>query len=250
MIKKPRGWDCLKWWDSGERQAIEERLEERVAKGYSINPTLDKVYRALDLVSFEDCKVAVIGQDPYPEPRYASGVAFSIPTGARGIPPTLGNVFTEYSADLHLDAPNQGNLERWCRQGVLLWNAVPTCEAGRRLDHRDYGEWKVLTSEVVESLADKGIVFAFLGNTARRFAKTIRDTTVSTEVLKRDTKGYVSKGIIIIDKERSLDNTIIELSHPSPRGNGKNPFLGSRVFTSINASLVSKGYQPIDWRLS
>lgn len=251
MITKPGGWDHLKWWDSGDRQAAEERILDKIAHGYVINPTSDKIYRALELVSFENCKVIVVGQDPYPEAKYATGVAFSIPKGSRNIPPTLGNIYSEYASDLHLDVPVTGNLEPWCNQGVLLWNAVPTCYAGRSLSHDTWPEWKTLTREIIETLSNKGIVFCFLGGVARGFATPIRDRTYLSKELKRSTKGYVSKGIIQEDLEHKLDNTILELSHPSPRvsSKAKNPFFGSRIFSTINASLVSKGYQPIEWRL-
>lgn len=249
MIKKPRGWDHLRWWESGERQAVEERLEELVHKGYVINPTLDKVYKALELVPFQDVRVCIVGQDPYPEPSNASGVAFS--TGTSRIPPTLGNIFSEYVSDLHLSPPTTGVLTGWCRQGVLLWNAVPTCEAYKSLSHLGWPEWQDLTKEVIKSLSTKGIVFVFLGSVARSLCKDIRDKTYETKELKRNTKGHVSKGIVSEDLEHKLDNTIFELSHPSPRASkaSKSPFLGSRMFSSINAALVSKGYQPVDWRL-
>lgn len=252
MIKKPEGWDHLIWWESGERQAVEERIEDKISHGYTINPTTSNLYRALELVPFESCKVIIVGQDPYPEPKYATGVAFSIPVGTRTFPRTLGNIFVEYSSDLGLETPPTGNLEGWCSQGVLLWNAIPTCEAGKSLSHNQWVEWSYLTRELISSLARKGIVFVFLGGIARTFAAPIRDKTSITKELKRGPKGYVSKGIIIEDLEHTLDNTIIELSHPSPRVNSKlkNPFFGSRVFSTINASLVSKGYSSIDWNLS
>ncbi len=251
MIKKPKGWDNLKWWDSGERQAVEERIEELIAKGHVINPVKHNIYRALELTPFEQCTVCILGQDPYPEPSYATGVAFSVPEGVKKLPPTLVTLLAEYSKDLGLEFPTSGSLETWCHQGVLLWNAVPTCEAYGSLSHHGWSEWKLLTQEIVSSLSTKGIVYVSLGNVAKGPLTTLIDIT-DTLGKRRNTKGHVSKGIILTDNEQRLDNSIISLSHPSPRASkaSRNPFLNSRVFSKINDYLCSKGYQPIQWRLS
>ncbi len=254
MIKQPRGWDNLCWWQSGERQAVEERLEERISKGYVINPTTNNIYRALELTPFDQCKVCILGQDPYPEPGYVTGVAFSIPKTVTKFPPTLVTILTEYSKDLGLEFPSQGCLETWCSDGVLLWNSVPSCEAHGSLSHRDWPEWKLLTGEIVHSLSTKGIVFVALGTVAKSFLTPYQDKTDTLDTYKnrRMYKGYVSKGMVLEDNEHRLDNSIIMLSHPSPRASraSHNPFLNSRVFSKINDCLCSKGYQPIQWRLS
>ncbi len=253
MIKTPRGWDHLKFWDSGEWQAVEERIEERVSKGYVVNPTPDKLFRALELCPFEQSKVCILGQDPYPEPSYATGVAFSIPERIKKFPPTLVTILQEYSTDLGLEFPASGCLETWCSDGVLLWNSVPTCEAYGSLSHQHWPEWKLLTQEIVQSLSTKGITYVALGTLAKSFLlpyKDLSDTLLTYN--KRMSKGYVSKGILTEDRERKLDNSIIELSHPSPRASrsSRTPFLGSRMFSRINDSLVNKGYQKVEWRLS
>lgn len=252
MIRQPKGWDCLKWWDSGERQAVEERIEERIAKGYVINPQKNNIYRALELTPFSKCTVCILGQDPYPEPTYATGVAFSVPPEAKKLPPTLVTLLTEYSKDLGLEFPSSGSLEEWCSQGVLLWNAVPTCDAFGSLSHHGWPEWKLLTEEIVSSLSTKGITYVALGTVAKSYLCKLKDVTDTLHTNnKRTLRGHVSKGILTEDRERKLDNTIIELSHPSPRASraSRNPFLNSRVFSKINDSLCSKGYQPISWKL-
>jgi uracil-DNA glycosylase len=254
VIKVPKDKWPLKFWDSGEWQAIEERIEERISKGYVINPRTDCLFRALELTPFDKCTVCILGQDPYPEPSYATGVAFSVPTSVTRLPPTLVTFFTEYSKDLGLEFPSSGNLERWCQDGVLLWNAVPTCEAYRSLSHHDWSEWHFLTDEIVQSLSTKGIVFVALGSVARTYVSKIRDVTDTLHTYNNKrlgTKGYVSKGIVTVDNERRLDNTIIEVSHPSPRASraSRNPFLGSRMFSRVNDCLCQKGYQPIQWSL-
>lgn len=212
-------WDDLKWWNCGERQVCDERLDALDDRFVRYNPDRDLMYSALRAVPYRDVRVAIIGQDPYPEHKYATGIAFSVPKLLRKLPPTLSMIYNELLEDLHITRKN-GSLEDWCKQGVLLWNAIPTCEAGRSMSH-DWLEYEYLSSEIVKELAKKGIVFAFLGSVARRYVK------------------YVSPE----------NNMVIETGHPSPRGNrhSRVPFTGSRLFSTINGYLTELGHPPIDW---
>lgn len=216
-------WPELKWWDSGERQVCEEKLDDLSRSGIRSNPERKSLYKALRATPCGETTVAIIGQDPYPTPVHATGIAFSIP---REIPPqqfpsTLKIIFDEYCSDLGYGIPSHGDLSRWTAQGVLLWNAIPSVQSGRPLSN-NWDEWRYLTEEVVKRLSDKGIVFALLGGVARSF-----------------------EGII------TSNNKVIVTSHPSPRGqrNSRSPFTGSRLFSTINAKLNEIGLDTIDWEL-
>jgi uracil-DNA glycosylase len=225
MIKK---WDELKYWTSGEWQCVQGKLDDLEKNGHVYHPTRELLFNALDSTPFETVRVAIIGQDPYPNPGFSTGIAFSVPRSIIKLPPTLVNIFRVYKSDLGYTQPTRGNLDKWAERGVLLWNAVPSCTQFKSLSH-DWEEWAWLTREIVESLSEKGIVFVFLGGVARRYVKFVNPDT----------------------------NGIIETSHPSPRGSlarpGHNsawiPFLASRLFSTINAKLVEEGMEPIDWRL-
>jgi uracil-DNA glycosylase len=131
-------------------------------------------------------------------------------------------IFKEYTSDLHYPSPSKGDLMPWCKQGVLLWNVIPSCTRGKSLSHR-WGEWEYLTKEILERLSERSVVFVALGAVAREHLRYV----------KRD------------------ECPVVEASHPSPRGNkyGRIPFLGSRIFTTTNAHLCDIGEQPVDWRL-
>ncbi len=191
----------------------------------NICPCIDDMFLSMELTPYEEVRCAIIGQDPYPNPSLAMGISFSIPNDvSKAISPTLRCIFNEYVNDLHLSFPTSTDLTPWARQGVFLWNAIPSCEQWKSMSH-DWEEWHALTKEIVERLDDKGIVFVFIGSVARRFVP------------------YVSS-----------NSSTIELSHPSPRTNSYSPpsgspvrrFKGSRMFSSINDAL---GYNPIDWKL-
>lgn len=224
---KIKGWD-LKFFNSGEWQVCDERLKdlEKVNRPIGVDgycPGRENLFRVLRLIPRDSVRCCIIGQDPYPDPRYATGVAFSIPEkGGLEFPPTLRTLLEEYCKDLHLPYPSHGSLEGWCSRGVLLWNAVPSCRSGHSLSH-DWPEWECLTREIVTQLSARGVVFVLLGQVARRYLDSINLT----------------------------NNYVIVTSHPSPRGSrsSNTPFIGSRIFSAVNDKLNENGLEPIEWRL-
>src|SRR4051812_17818104 len=108
----------LDYWKSGEWQVVQERLRDTAGKW---TPGHSLCFASLKSFSGPgEVRVMVIGQDPYPNPKYATGVAFSIPKEEKVFPPTLENIFHEYQDDLGLPRPVHGDLSRWTEQGVLL----------------------------------------------------------------------------------------------------------------------------------
>lgn len=221
-------WPQLKFWQSGEWQVVQERLDDFEKDGKLFNPRRELLFAALDATPFPKVKVVICGQDPYPDWFMASGVAFSIPNGTipkgQQLPPTLDTIYEEYCSDLHYPRPGGTSLMAWADRGVLLWNAIPTCATGKSLSH-DWPEWHELTREIVERLSDAhDIVFVFMGQIAQRFTK------------------YVDE----------KHNTVLRTCHPSPRAHlfSHAPFLGSRIFSTINSKLVQDHRKdPVDWSL-
>lgn len=215
-------WDDMTFWQTGEWQVLEERMDDLKGR---LNPEKKNVLRALDLCGYDRSRVMICGQDPYPNPIHATGLAFSIPETIKEFPPTLQTILNEYQSDLGLPVPEHGNLEKWAQEGVLLWNVIPTCEAFKSLSHESWPEWHMLTSQIIEKLKEKGVVFVFLGAVARKFAtKELHEAT---------------------------NCKVLETAHPSPRGDrfSNNPFTGSRIFSRINDALTEIGHEPVNWRL-
>jgi len=206
----------LKYWKTGEWDVVRERLDAEPSLWL---PGPDRCFRAFRLAPDPSrVRVLVVGQDPYPQRQYATGVAFSIPKEEKVFPPTLKNIFQEYQDDLHLPMPTHGNLERWSHRGVMLWNAYPSVKTGKPGSHH-WDEWRYLTTELVERLSKEQVVFVLLGRAAQEFAP------------------YCG------ERQR-----IICTSHPSPLG-AKHGFLGSRVFSRVNDILRTEGKEEINWRL-
>ena len=53
-----------------------------------IYPRKDDIFKALELTSYKDTKVVILGQDPYHNENEAMGLAFSVPKNQK-IPPSL-----------------------------------------------------------------------------------------------------------------------------------------------------------------
>jgi uracil-DNA glycosylase len=217
-------WD-LEYFRSKDWDTVQTRLDELEKQRIEICPARENLFANLDLLPLEKVKVVIVGQDPYPNPEFATGVAFSVrrTTPKAKWPPTLTNLFREYVSDLDYEPPMTGCLEAWAKQGVLLHNAIPSCEAWKSWSHGHWSEWHGYTKEIIEKLSVQGVPMVFLGNKAREWSK-------------------------YVDLENSWAYTY---SHPSPRASrrARNPFFGSRMFSTINGQLCSEGQSPIDWRL-
>jgi uracil-DNA glycosylase len=222
-------WDSLVFWESGEWQFLQEELDDLDKHGIRYNPKRENLFAALDACPFETCKVCILGQDPYPDASSATGIAFSVPPEQEKKPPTLVNILAEYASDLHYPFPRNGDLTPWTQQGVLLWNVVPTCFTGKPGSHRGWTEWSFLTLEIVQRLSHKKVLFVALGALALEYVRPV----LAADELGEDV------------------STVLSYSHPSPLGvtKGKNPFRGSRMFSTINDHLCKQGKGAINWKL-
>lgn len=167
---------------------------------------------------FDDVKVLIVGQDPYPTPGHAMGLSFSTRPGVRP-PRSLVNIHRELQADLGVTPPLDGDLTPWSRQGVLLLNRVLTVRPGEAGSHRGRG-WEAVTEAAIRALAARGrpLVAILWGRDAQRVARFLGD-------IPR-----------------------IESPHPSPLSASRG-FFGSRPFSRANEYLTSVGAEPVDWRL-
>ncbi len=211
------GWRDLPFFREGEAARVVSRLDARLALGATILPAPEQVFRALELTPLSALRVVILGQDPYPTPGDAHGLAFSYVGGGR-LPASLRRIFAELSSDLAAPPRRSGDLTAWARQGVLLLNTSLSVEAGRAGSHLRYG-WQSLTRDVIRAVAARPDPTAFIlwGDKARAVAPLIAGS-----------------------------HLVIESSHPSPLA-ARGDFLGSRPFSRVNRFLAAAGRDPIDW---
>ena len=204
---------------AGRVTAMGEFLRTELAAGRGYLPPGPQVLRAFQQ-PFEAVRVLNVGQDPYPTPGHAVGLSFSVAPEVRPLPESLINIFREYSADLGLPAPSNGDLSPWAERGVLLLNRSLTVTPRRPNSHQDKG-WEAVTAQAITALAGRGtpVVAILWGRNARNL------------------RPLLGPGV-----------PAIESSHPSPRS-ADYGFFGSRPFSRANAALQSLGAEPVDWRL-
>ena len=194
-------------------------LLDEIEKKISVDsylPNSELVMRALSR-DMHQTKVLILGQDPYPNPSYPVGLAFSICQKETVFPPSLKNIFKELKADVGVDIPKSGDLSPWAEQGVVLLNRTLTCRTGESNSHVDSG-WRSFTELCVEKIASLGAIAILWGNNAQECSK-----------------------YFATDK-------LITSPHPSPLSAHRG-FFGSRPFSRANAALVAAGKDPIDWSL-
>jgi len=185
----------------------------------TIYPDMNDIFNALKATSYQNTKVVIIGQDPYHEEGQAHGLCFSvnpnIPT-----PPSLQNIYKELYDEIGMPIPNDGYLQGWAKQGVLMLNSVLTVRAHQANSHSNKG-WEILTDRIISLLGQRqeALVFMLWGANAR--------------------------------SKKSLINTnkhlVLEAVHPSPLSAYRG-FFGCGHFVKCNEFLIKNGNTPINWQ--
>jgi uracil-DNA glycosylase len=196
-------------------------LNDEAEKNKKIYPAKSNIFNALNLCSFDNVKVVILGQDPYQTPRFAHGLSFSVPSGIQ-VPKSLINIYKELSDDITgFVAPKHGTLTKWASSGVLLLNTVLTVEDSVSNSHKDKG-WEKLTDEIIRLISSKkkNVVFMLWGRQSQDKAKMI------------DAKNHL----------------ILKSAHPSPLSASKG-FFGCKHFSKCNEYLAKSNVEEIDWKL-
>lgn len=211
-----RLWQLLTpaWQESlvNQQEAI-ENIDEFLSKQNQFNPAKENVFRALG-DSPSDFRVIIVGQDPYPDAKLATGYSFAIPVSQK-IPPTLRNISREFNSDIGKVLPE--DLSIWATRGVLLLNRVLTCQTGHSLSHEKIG-WQAITDAVIGSVLVQNpkTVGILWGNYAKQVAPLFSATQLIISV------------------------------HPSGLSAHRG-FFGSKPFSKTNELLTKSNQKPIEW---
>ena len=178
----------------------------------TVSPHEALIFRAF-LQPLPDIRCVIIGQDPYPTPGHAHGLAFSTNSSVRPLPKSLQNIFIELASDVGNPAARSGDLSGWSAQGVMLLNRVLTTEIGSANAHATIG-WQKITDAVSRELGSRGVVAILWGRQAQELS------------------AYFTYRV--------------ESPHPSPLSSYRG-FFGSKPFSRVNEILSSQGKSTIDW---
>ena len=200
-----------------------KKIESFLDKAYNeknIYPPREDIFKALELSSYQDTKVVILGQDPYYNYGQAQGLSFSVNNGIK-LPPSLRNIYKEMETDIGIKPVSNGSLISWAKQGVLLLNASLTVEDKKPNSHKSIG-WQIFTDKIISLLNERQepLVFILWGN----FAKSKKS---------------------LISNQRHL---IIESAHPSPLS-ARHGFFGSKPFSKTNEFLKKNNIKEIDWKI-
>ena len=203
------------------RQPYYAKLYKTVMSEYQtkkIFPPADDLFNAFHFTPLHEVKVVILGQDPYHNDGQAHGLCFSVKRGVE-TPPSLVNIYQELHDDCGCYIPNNGYLEKWAKQGVLLLNTVLTVRAHQAASHQRRG-WETFTDAAIRAISagKDHVVFILWG-------------------------GYARSKASFIDRSKHL---ILESVHPSPLSANRGGWFGNH-FSRCNQWLVEHGEQPIEW---
>lgn len=209
-------------WKKPYLEKLKNFLLEERKKKIPIYPKAQDVFAALNKVKFSEVKVALLGQDPYHGPGQAHGLSFSVLPGVP-LPPSLKNIFLEIKNDLGTHTFNNGWLNSWAEQGVLLLNSVLTVRQGQPGSHSNQG-WEKFTDAIIRVLVERKdpVIFVLWGKYAQ------------------DKCSHV-----LLD---SSHHYVLSAAHPSPFSVHKG-FFGCCHFSKINNLLKKQNKQQINWEI-
>ena len=195
------------------------RFIKQEYRNHTCYPPGKNIFSALDDCPLDKLKVVIIGQDPYHGKGQAHGYCFSVPNGVNP-PPSLINIFKELEDDLNINIPDNGDLTRWSKQGVLLLNSTLTVRENLAGSHQNKG-WEIFSDKIIEIISSKrnNMVFLLWGSYAKSKAK-------------------------LIDNANHL---ILTSGHPSPLSANRGYWFGNKHFSKTNSYLKSNGLDEVLW---
>lgn len=193
-------------------------LLKEAQDGQITYPKGDEIFNAMNMTSFNNIRVVILGQDPYHGEDQAHGLSFSVRDGVK-FPPSLRNIYKEISCEYDCTVPKSGDLSHWAEQGVLLLNATLTVRKAEAGSHQNKG-WEEFTDAIIRSINDnhENVVFLLWG-------------------------AYAQKKGSFIDQSKHL---VLTAPHPSPLSAHRG-FFGCGHFKKANDYLVAHGRTPISW---
>jgi uracil-DNA glycosylase len=194
---------------------------ELYEQGSSVRPQRQDVFRAFHLTRLENVRVVILGQDPYPSPNEAHGLAFSVPNPLPA-PRSLGAIHRNLKKDPRVQRPKSGDLTPWASNGVLLLNTALTVVQGDPGSHAR--NWMEFTDAVLRAIVAERPHVAFL--------------LWGTHAIKKAAS-------VPIDEP---PHKVIRSSHPAAWGKSRERrFRDTFPFSEANDFLTDHGIEPVPW---
>ena len=176
--------------DKEELESVLSKLEPEY-KRKPICPAQSNVFKAFEVCPYDELKVVMLGQDPFPQKGVATGILFGNKEGTRDedLSPSL-QIIKE--AAINFEIPHNciifdSTLESWAKQGILMINSALTVEMNKVGSHVML--WRPFIASLLKNLSENetGIIYVLFGKQAQTF------------------KPYINKHL----------NTVLEENHPA-----------------------------------
>lgn len=219
FIDKLDDWGLILWNTIHSPVFVKpiETLMTESKEGKKFTPKFKDLFKAYELCKYNDLKVVIVGQDPYPQEGVADGIAFSC-SKTNKEQPSLRYIFDELQTQ-YPDATRDCDLSRWAKQGVLMLNTALTCEVDNIGAHVNI--WKDFTKSMICHILNdhhNNIEFVFMGAKAKPFAKLLNND--------------INKHFV---------------AHPAAAAYRGGKWDSNNLFKKINENLINNGYEPIKW---
>ncbi len=181
------------------------------------HPQGKKIFAALKATPFNKVRVVIIGQEPYPCKRCATGIAFF--AGGNSTK-SLRNIYTAIENDLG-GKPTDNCLKRWAKEEyVLLLNRSLTFHRDVAKNNQARTKWLFFTKAVVKALSDSGrpIHFMLWGSKVHTIKWSITEPSCRRQAC-----------------------------HPVPRVGIDRDFRNCTHFSEVDTILRIRGEAPINW---
>jgi uracil-DNA glycosylase len=217
---KPSGWDRVLrgFIFSKEFETIIQTLAKQSKDGKRFTPTMRNWFRAFEECPYDQLKVVIVGQDPYPGLDQADGIAFSL-KDAPVIQPSLDYMLKEINKTVYngVNASRDKDLTRWANQGVLLINIALTTTIGKVGQH--YLVWRPFIAYLFDWLTwhNNGLVYIYMGKKAEEWADAVNDnnykffTSHPASASYNNLEEWDSKNVFVETKEILKKNYNFEI---------------------------------------
>lgn len=200
------------------------RLKNWLKTQKPFSPNFKQVFRIFSMLDVTDCKVIIIGEEPYSDIINNTKIATGIPFGINSYEHDniqhreIRNALYLDTGEFFIDEVFDPTLESWVTQGVMLFNIAWTSKIGKS----HIKQWEFFSKELIVRLnkRSQGVVFVFMGDVANKYSK-------------------------LVDKPK---NSVIKVHHPLDYyKNTDKKFSYQKTFTKINNILEANSMDKIDF---
>ena len=190
---EPSGWARVlrSFIYSKDFENIVLSLAKQTRDGKRFTPTMKNWFRAFEECPYDQLKVVMVGQDPYPGFGHADGIAFSL-SQTDDMQPSLEYMLNAVNRTVYngRNVSTDKDLKRWSNQGVLLLNTALTTNIGKIGQH--YLVWRPFIAYVFDWLTwnNPGLIYIYMGKKAEEWADCVNDNNYKFFVMHPASASY------------------------------------------------------------